>query len=64
MAKNMRTCNLQSMVPTQSGQNARKNTFNSGMAKDSLTGKNSLTEYKTSGKKNSGGAKGGKNTGT
>lgn len=51
------------MVPSQgAGQDARSNTFNTGEAKDSLSGKNTLKEYKTSGGKNSSGHKGGKNT--
>ena len=61
----MRKQNLRSMVPSQSkGQDARSNSFNTGEAKDSLTGKNTVKEYKTSGKQNSAGAKGGKNTGS
>lgn len=59
----LRKANLRTMVPSQSkGQDARSNSFNTGEAKDSLIGKNSVTEYKTSGKKNSGGSKGGRNT--
>ena len=59
----MRSKNLRDMVPSQgAGQDARSNTFNTGEAKDSLSGKNTLKEYKTSGGKNSSGHKGGKNT--
>ena len=59
----MRKKNWRDCVPKQSeGQDARSNSFNTGEAKDSLTGTNSVKEYKTSGGKNSAGAKGGHNT--
>lgn len=59
----MRKKNIRECVPNQKdGQDARSNTFNTGEAKDSLSGKNMLKEHKTSGKQNAAGAKGGKNT--
>jgi len=60
-----RQTNLRTFVPSQgTGQKARDNSFGNGEAKDSLSGKNSVTEYKTSGSKNNPKSKGGKNTGS